>query len=191
VQIRVHSCLERLRAAKAMNRFSCYIFILLSLSSFARAGNIEITKESKTQRFIPETEIKLFYQDLIEHNPKVKQQFSALLNSIKNYDPEDSHCDTGEPKAVEWMPAQDEWNVASGFRSSGHFLIIQPVEFARAKWRERLGTIVSEFAFVCDGKTEIDDNKPYSEQAILVSNKISIQFLGFRSLQLLSPKNSQ
>jgi hypothetical protein len=168
----------------AMKKLLPAILSILWLCGPAQAGNIEVTKESSTRKFDPAKEVQAFYQDLLEKNPEVKQQVATRLKSIKDYDPDDAHCGMGDPQTLEWMPARDTWDVESGFQSSGHFLVIQPVEFARAKWRERLGTLVAEFSFTCDGKTKMDDDTPDGEQPSLIGNKISIQFLGFRSLQL-------
>lgn len=131
-------------------------------------------------RFDVPTEIKEYYRKLLESNATVKKQFDAIARQSELYD--SGGFGPGEPQVIEWHPHQQEWDV-SGFRHDQHFLMIQPLQFGRSKWLESGLSAVSEFHVVHEGKTRVDPKDPKGD-VMLISNKITLQFLGFRTLTL-------
>jgi hypothetical protein len=87
---------------------------------------VEIKKESKSKEFDPVTEIKTFYQDILENNPTVKKQFIDQLKSIKDYHIDEAHFGPSDPQVIEWYPSKNEWDAETGFHFDKYFLVIQP-----------------------------------------------------------------
>jgi len=165
--------------------------LLLALSAatlFAEPPQIQTTKSSNTTEFNAVAEVKAYYLQLMKSDPCVKQQFEAVAKRSPLWG--DVHSSAAEPQVVSWYPRQDEWDVGKGFyRYDQRFLVIQPIEFGRPKWLEYDFAVVSEFRVLHEGKTQIDPKG--GERSEFVSNKITIQFLGFRDLNLSPVKESK
>jgi hypothetical protein len=159
------------------------ILLLTASLGFAAPPPIQTTKSSDKKRFDAPPEIKAFYLKLLESDATIKQQFDALAKQSKLYG--DVHFGPGEPQVVEWYPHRDQWSAGEGFHYDQHFLVVQPLKFGRPKWLESNSAVVSEFRVLHNGTTRIDPKDPDQKEHLL-SNKITIQFLGFR-LFALSP----
>jgi hypothetical protein len=161
-----------------------FLFLLLATSiGFAAPPPIQTTKSSDKKRFDAAAEVKAFYLKLLEDNPVVKRQFDALAKKSELYG--DAHFGPGEPQVVEWYPHRDQWRAGEDFHYDQHFLVVQSLEFERPKWLSSSSAVVSEFRVIHDGKTQFDPKDP-DEKELLVTNMITIEFLGFRTL-VLSP----
>jgi hypothetical protein len=164
------------------------VFLLSASIGFAAPPPIQTTKSSDKQRFDAPAEIKAFYLKLLESDGTIKRQFDALAKQAKLYG--DVHFAPGKPQVVDWYPRRDQWNAGKDFHYDLHFLVIQPLEFGRPKWLESDSAVVSEFHVLHEGTTQIDP-KDLNEKEQLLSNKITIQFLGFRTFALSPTKKSQ
>jgi hypothetical protein len=163
------------------------ILLLAGSIGFAAPPPIQTTKSSDKKRFDASAEIKAFYLKLIESDATIKRQLDALAKQSKLYS--DVHFSPGEPRVVEWYPHRDQWSAGEDFHYDQHFLVIQPLEFGRPKWLESDSAVVSEFRALHDGTTRIDPKDPENEH--LISNKITVQFLGFRTFTLTPTKKPQ
>jgi len=149
---------------------------------FADQAPLQIKKSSHTKRFDAAEEVRAYYLNLLKNNLKIKQQFNSLAGQSPFWG--DVHSGTGEPQVIAWYPWNDEWDADKGFyHDDEHYLIVQPINFGRAKEFGQDFAVVSEFRVMVDGRTFIDPKDP-DEKSHFVSNKITIQFLGFRDLTL-------
>lgn len=151
----------------------------LSAQSFADSPAIELTKSSRKERFEAAVEVKAFYKKLLTEHRQVKQQFKALAQRVPFWG--DVHCGPVEPQVVEWHPSQNQWDAGKDFHCDERFLVIHPIEFARPKWQETVGVIVSEFQVIHEGKMQMNEDDR-SEK--LIKNKITVRFLGFREISI-------
>jgi len=159
----------------------CIALLALGAVPLLRAadGTPQITKSSDSAAFDAGREVKAFYLQLLERDEPVKTAYAALLAQSPGW--EDAHPPAQEPRVIPWFPSTSEWNVGKGFyHDDERFLVVQPVGFARAKWSEIDSVVAAEFRAVSDGKMRLDPHDP--ERVTSVSNQITIQFLGFRSL---------
>jgi hypothetical protein len=159
--------------------------LALFLASFAATTVAETqppeaTKSSNIE-FNAAAEVKAYYLKLLEGDQRIKRQFESLAKRSPTWG--DAHARAAEPQVIAWYPSQDEWSAGQGFHRDQRFLIIHPTQFARPKWREYDFAVVSEFRVLHDGTTRIDPKDP-DEKDVFVSNKITVQFLGFRELKL-------
>jgi len=160
--------------------------LYLSLFANAMCANsqpIQTTK-SANKAFNAATEVKTFYLKLLDSDSGFIKEFEAQAKNSSLWG--DVHSGTAEPQIVAWYPRQDEWN-DEGFSQDQHFLVIQPIEFGRQRWLEYDFAVVSEFRVLREGKSRVD---PKDRHAIpkFVSNKITIQFLGFREFKSIPSK---
>lgn len=161
------------------------ILVLLASVGVAAPPPIQTTKTSDKKRFHAPTEIKTFYLQLLESDAAIKRQFDALAKQSELYG--DAHFGSGEPQVVDWYPCRDQWSAGKDFHYDQHFLVIQRLEFGHPKWLESDSTVISEFRVLHDGTTRIDP-KDSNEKEQLLSNKITVQFLGFRTFTLTPTK---
>ena len=166
------------------------IFFLLGASiSIAAPPPIQTTKSSDKEEFDARAEVKAFYLKLLESDATIKRQFDALAKKSKLYG--DVHFGPGEPQVIDWYPRRDKSGVGEDFHYDQHYLVIQPLEFGRPKWLESDSAVVSEFRVLHDGTERMDPKDPRGRDPQLVSNKITIQFLGFRTFTLSQAKESK
>ena len=167
------------------------LFLLLSIliPHFATAADPgrQMTKTSTTKEFDPPKEIKAFYLRLLEKDPKVKKQFESLTSDsteanggiARNFD----------PQVVEWFPSESHWGAASGFDLDEVYLVLQPVGFGRGRATGRDTVIASLFHVIITGKTKYDDAaEGAGVSPTLITNKITITFLGFQDIELKALK---
>lgn len=163
------------------------LLFLLAVSSSLAAPPIQTTQSSDKKRFDAPTEVKAYYLKLLGSDTTIKRQFDALARQSKLY--EDVHFGPGEPQVVEWYPRREQWSAGEDFHFDEHFLVVHPLEFGRPKWLESDSAVVAEFRVLHEGTTRLDPKDNEKEQ--LISNKITVQFLGFRSFTLSPTKKSQ
>jgi len=161
------------------------ILLLAGSIGFAAPPPIQTTKSSDKKRFDVPNEVKAFYLKLLESDATIKRQFDAFAKQSKLYG--DVHFGPGEPQVVDWYPHRDQWSAGEDFHYDQHFLVIHPLEFGRSKWLESDSAVVSEFRVLHEGTTQIDPKDP-NEKEQLLSNKITVQFLGFRTFTLTPTK---
>jgi hypothetical protein len=157
--------------------------ILTFQFAYAADQSREITKVSTKERFDIPQEVIAFYRHLLDTNARVKRQFESLSARVR----EDNGTDffAFDPHVVEWFPGESHWNVSTGFDSDERYLVLQPIGFGHARGSHTDSAIVSLFRVRTEGTTTYDDA---AERAgappTLVSNKITITFLGFQNLKL-------
>jgi hypothetical protein len=139
-----------------------------------------ITKSSSSAKFDAPSEVKAYYQKLLQTDANAKRQFETLARKSKLYG--DVHFGPSEPQVVYWFPKEDSWD-ENGFRYDQRFLVIQPLAFGRPKQEDYDLAIVSEFHVIHEGKTHLNP-KDRDADFVLDSNKITITFLGFRRFEL-------
>jgi len=138
-------------------------------------------KSSTSQRFDPATEVKAYYAALLSENATVKQQFDSLAKQSALYG--DVHFGPGEPQVVTWYPVTNQFTAGANFHYDERFLVVHPLTFGRPTWHESDAAVISEFRVIHKGKTRVDNNDP-EKNPQLVTNTITIEFLGFRRFQL-------
>ncbi len=158
------------------------ITILICFTALAHADDKpkEISKAS-TKRLDVEAEVKNFYLQLTETDPETRKQVEALTaRAREDYG---SIYYASPPKVAEWFPTESNWDARRGSDMTGRFLVIQPIGYGRSKHAGSDTALIAEFEAVYESVTKLDPKHP-DGAVILVSNKLTITFLGFRDPDL-------
>jgi len=159
--------------------------LIIFLTHFAAAGDpaLETTKVSTKKTFEPAKEVKAFYQHLVDSDAKVKEQFEKLTEHSRDENGGIFHA--YDPQVVRWFPTEGHWNVSTGFDSDEYYLVLQPVGFGRGRAAGNDNVIASLFHVLHTGTTKYDEAAERAgAEPTLVSNKITITFLGFQHFDL-------
>ncbi len=141
----------------------------------------QVTKSSR-KSFKVKDEIKEFYLHLLDGDAAVKKDFESLTASSRETN--GGIFSVSDPQIVEWFPSENNWDVSKGFDSDERYLVVQPVGYGRGKHAGNDSAVVSEFEVVCEGKMKPNAKDPDRGDPQIISNKITITFLGFRTLAL-------
>jgi len=163
------------------------LLVSCTVSLAANGAVAQITKTSTKEFDIPK-EIKAFYSSLLDGNAEVKHQFEAATQASREDNGGTFHV--FEPQVIDWFPSEDHWNVSKGFDCDDHYLVIQPIGLGRGRAETHDNAIVSEFEVIEAGKTKYDESdEAAGRDPTLISNTITIKFLGFRSFTLTPLKS--
>jgi len=164
------------------------ILLSISIASFAYAGNpLKTINKTSEKRINIESEVKAFYCQLTDNDPEIKNQIELLTDKTRE---EHGGIYHEFPLAiVKWFPSKEQWDVSKGSEIVAHYLVIQPIGYGRSKHAGVDSVLITEFEVDYNSVTALDENKPTKEEK-LISNTLTITFLGFRdpSLTALPPK---
>ena len=162
------------------------ITLLLCVTALAHAADKpkQISKASK-KRLDVEAEVKAFYAQLTDTDSETRKQVDAL--TAKAREDYGGIYYASPPKVVEWFPTESNWDAMRGSDMTGRFLVIQPIGYGRSKHAGSDTALVAEFEAVYESVSKPDPKHP-DEAGTLVSNKLTITFLGFRDPDLKTIK---
>jgi hypothetical protein len=165
------------------------LFLTVFLCHFGHCADTsrEVTKVSTKKRFDVSEEVKAFYRHLLESNARVKGQYESLTARIREENGTDFFA--FDPQVMEGFPSESHWRVQTGFDSDERYLVIQPIGFGHARGSHNDGAIVSLFRVRTEGTTTYDDALAAAgAEPKLISNKITITFLGFQNFKVTDLK---
>ena len=147
---------------------------------------LTVTKTSK-KIYNLKSEVKNFYDDLLSKNTDVKRQFNLL--AAESRDGNGGDFQVFDPQIVEWFPTESHWDASTGFDSDEHYLVVQAIGFGGGRREGHDNLVISEFEVIHKGTTKYDDSyEKAGKDPALISNTVTIKFLGFRSPRLAAVK---
>jgi hypothetical protein len=157
--------------------------IILSIAALGVAANApkQVTKSSKKKLNV-ESEIKAFYLQLTDSDPDIRKQVESLVEkSVDGFYlrfPSDA-------QVVKWFPMESDWNVYTGLsESTARFLVIQPVTQGGHHHDSYEMALVAEFEAVSKTTTTKIGPKQEDREPRILSNELTITFLGFRDPEI-------
>jgi hypothetical protein len=158
--------------------------------------------KSSAVLFKIEDEVKDFYLHLVDTDQSVQKTIASLI--VKAGDSSDdvlesstptrgpsetrdwfapetnNHYHTSQPRVVAWFPGEADGDVEK-FNDEQKYLVIAAVRKSHHHGGSVYGALVAEFRAVHTGTTKL--NKAETEVQV-ISNKLTLTFLGFRQFQL-------
>jgi hypothetical protein len=163
------------------------LFVFCCHFSYGADTEQESTKSSSKKEFDAPKEIKSFYGHLLDKDTRVKKQFEVLTSRSREDAGGTFHV--FDPQVIEWFPAESHWNVSTGFDSDKVYLVIQLIGFGRGRADGDDNAVISLFRVQHTGTTTYDEaTERAGASPKLITNTITITFLGFQNLKLTALK---
>jgi hypothetical protein len=181
------------------------VFVTLLFCSLAWSIAGEPPPQRTKSSAVPfkiEDEVKDFYLHLVDTNPSVQKTMASLIlkacdssddvleSSVPAKGPSETrdwfapetnnHYATSQPRVVAWFPGEFNGDVKK-FNDEQSYLVIVAVSQSYHRGGTVNGALVAEFRAVHTGTTKL--NKAETEVQV-ISNKITLTFLGFRQFKL-------
>jgi hypothetical protein len=160
--------------------------ILLAIAALGVAADApkQVTKSSSKQLNV-KAEIKAFYLHLVALDPNIRKQVEVLTEKTQEANG-GTYLGLGpNAQVVEWFPMESYWDVRTGLSEmTARFLVIQPVGGGGHHREGYDMALVAEFEAVSKATSTKIDPKHEDREPRVLSDELTITFLGFRDPQL-------